>query len=93
MNNITKTDASALSLILYPYQFEKISADFIWTDKHLYKLSKLYDLKKLQLIGVHIDHYLLNKDVDLSQVLPSMKASVLQKEILLTYIRDGIKTL
>ena len=48
MNNIIKTDASALSLVLYPYQFEKINDDFIWTDKHLDKLSKLYDLKKLQ---------------------------------------------
>lgn len=91
MTNINKTDPSALSLVLYPYQFEMVSEKFIWSDKHSEKLAKLFDAQKLRIIGENIDHYFMYKDVDLMRVLPSMKADVSQKEILLGHIRKNIK--
>lgn len=85
------TEISALSLLLYPFQFERVSEDFLWTEDHHQKLSKLYDINKLKIILEQLDHYFMVKDIDLSNVLPSMNANDSQKEILLKHIQKGLK--
>ena len=91
ITRIQKTDSSALSLILYPFQFERITDDFSWDERHQNKLSNLYDINKLKLISEHINHYFVAKDIVLSNVLPSMNASASQKELLLKHIQKGLK--
>ena len=90
ITKIDKTDASALSLILYPFQFERVTDDFSWEQRHQNKLSNLYDIGKLKLISDHVNHYFLAKDIDLSNVLPSMNANAAQKEVLLEHIQVGL---
>ncbi|WP_213994989.1 hypothetical protein [Arsukibacterium sp.] len=85
------TNSSALALVLYPFQFESVNEDFNWSDNHQRKLLNLYDVNKLKIISEHINCYFLVKDIDLSGLLPSMNASVAQKELLLKYISNGIK--
>ncbi|WP_372626660.1 hypothetical protein [Arsukibacterium sp.] len=87
---IDKTEKSALSLILYPFQFEKMTDDFSWDQRHQNKLSKLYDISKLRLISEQVNHYFVAKDIDLSTVLPSMNASAAEKEQLLKHIQAGL---
>ncbi|MBV2129712.1 hypothetical protein [Arsukibacterium indicum] len=90
ITKIQKTDSSALSLILYAFQFERITDDFSWDERHQNKLANLYDINKLKLISEHINHYFVARDLDLSNVLPPMNASAAEKELLLKNIQIGL---
>jgi len=93
VEEIKKTDKSALSLILYPYQFEADPNLIEWNESELSKLRKISPLDKLIYINQHIKNYLKTKDIDLSEVLPSIGNSNEEKEVILASISKGIQIL
>jgi len=52
---------------------------------------KLYGREKLSYIAKNIINYFSENDLDLSQILPGMEASIEEKELLLNYILEGLR--
>lgn len=89
---IETTSISALSLILYYFQFER-SDHIEWDEFNLKKLSGMYESDKLLTIDQHIENYFAKNDIEISAVLPGAKRSNSEKENLLRSISAGIKIL
>lgn len=87
-----ETNKSALSLILYPFQFNS-GIDEKWSEAELSRLARNFSLEKLLLIDKHIENYFRKKDVNLAEALPSMDETIAEKEQLLLHISKGIELL
>jgi hypothetical protein len=85
------TDPGALSLILYAFQFTPNRNMPTWNETQSKHFLKLYGRDKLSYIAKNIVNYFSEKDLNLSQVLPSMEASIKEKELLLNYALEGIQ--
>ena len=92
MSEDFQTDKSALSLILYPYQFDSYISNN-WTQEELSRLERILPLEKLVLIDQHIENYFKRKDVDLLKVMPSIEKTIAEKEAILLHVSKGIKLL
>lgn len=85
------TDPGAISLILYAFQFSPNRDMPVWGDTQSSHFLKLYGREKLSYIAKNIINYFSENDLDLSQILPGMEASIEEKELLLNYILEGLR--
>lgn len=92
MTENMQTDKSALSLILYPYQFDTLTNED-WSELELARLEQCFPLDKLIAIDEQIENYFNKRDIDLMKVLPSINKTVSEKELMLSQISKGIKIL
>ena len=87
---MNKTDAGAISIILYAFQFMPMRGMPPWQEKHSKHYLKIYGIEKLESISKNIESYFVKKDIDLEEVMPEMNATTEEKELLLRYIQDNI---
>ena len=78
-----------ISRILYELHYEKNKHMKSW-EKHQEKyFLEVYGMERILIVGECIQHYFNYKDLDLSDVLPDMKATNEEKERFLKFVLDG----
>jgi len=80
-----------LSRILYELNYERNKNPEEWGEHQKNYFLKIYGIENIEIIRQCIQHYFENKDIDLSEILPVMNATIEEKEDFLNYILSGFK--
>lgn len=80
-----------LARVLYHLNYERNKNLDSWSDHQKNYFLKVYGLEKIKIIAKCIQHYFDNRDLNLAEVLPTMSATIQEKEQFLKFVLDGFK--
>ena len=81
----------ALGLILYSMISPANRDITVWTKEIEQHYLKSYGIEKIKIIAESIQHYFEHKDLDLGEILPSLNATIEEKEKFLKFILKGFE--